>query len=476
MSKNLFMNVVSETIKYFELLQDIPIGVTSSIEELKSSVDSDLPNDGEDPEIALNKLISSVKKGLIHSQNPRYFGFVIGGSTPTSIAADWLTSVWDQNAQVFDTSPAASIIEDIVANWILELLKLPKELSVGFLTGAQMANFTALNVARNAMLEKHGWDIELNGLQGSPNFNILVGESCHGTIHSAIRMMGLGKKNIKSISSDFQGRINIDSLKNELNNCSGPTIICAQAGNVNTGCFDSFEEIIPLAKKHGAWVHIDGAFGLWARTSPKYFHLVTGIEKADSWTVDAHKWLNVSYDSGIVIIRDSKNHYKLKTIQCSYAGQHSEEHRDGSQWVPENSRRARGFVLYAALRNLGRDGVRNIVENSCSLATEFAQQLEKLPNVHVLNNVVLNQVLFRVESESNCDTNSFNNNICEHIQKEGLAWIGTTRWQGKIAMRISVSNWLTTKADVDKTIRSIRNSIEKELQIINNSVLINKTA
>ena len=475
MNNNLFMNVAAETIKYFESLQDIPIGVTSSIEVLKSSADADLPEHGEDPEIALNKLISCVKKGLIHSQNPRYFGFVIGGSTPTSIAADWLTSVWDQNAQVFDTSPAASIIEDIVANWILELLNLPKESGVGFVTGAQMANFTALNVAKNTMLEKHGWDIELNGLQGSPHFNIIVGGSCHGTIHSAVRMMGLGKNNIKSVPSDAQGRINIDSLKNELNNCSGPTIICAQAGNVNTGCFDYFEEIIHLAKKHGAWVHIDGAFGLWARTSPKYCHLVAGIEKADSWTVDAHKWLNVSYDSGIVIIKDSKNHNKLKTIKCSYAGRHSEEYRDGSQWVPENSRRARGFVLYAALRNLGRVGVRKIVENSCSLATEFAHQLEKLPNVHVLNDIVLNQVLFRVESESNCDTNSFNNSICEHIQKEGIAWIGTTRWEGKTAMRISVSNWLTTKVDVDKTIRSIRNSIENELQIINNSILINRT-
>lgn len=470
MSKNLFMNVVSETIKYFELLQDIPIGVTSSIEELKSSVDSDLPDDGEDPEIALNKLISSVKKGLIHSQNPRYFGFVIGGSTPTSIAADWLTSVWDQNAQVFDTSPAASIIEDIVASWILELLSLPKESSVGFVTGAQMANFAALNVARNTMLEKHGWDIELDGLQGSPHFNILVSESCHGTIHSAIRMMGLGNKNIKSILSDSQGRINIDSLKNELNNCSGPTIICIQAGNVNTGAFDSFEEIIPLARKHDAWVHVDGAFGLWACTSSDLYHLVTGIEKADSWTVDAHKWLNVPYDSGIVIIRDSKNHSKLKTAKCSYTGFNREEFRDGSQWVPENSRRARGFVLYAALRNLGRVGVRKIIDNSCFLAKEFARQLEELPNVHVLNNVVLNQVLFRVEPKLDFDTNRFNSNVSKRIQEEGLTWIGTTEWLGQTSMRISISNWLTTEEDVNKTIRSILNSIEIELQKISNPI------
>lgn len=468
MKKELFMNVASEANQYFELLQDTSIGVTSSIEEIKSSVDSDLPNEGEEPLTVIKKLISSVKKGLIHSQSSRYFGFVIGGSTPTSIAADWLTSVWDQNAQVYNTSPAASIIEDIVAQWILELLNLPKESSVGFVTGGQMANFTALNVARNTMLEKFGWDVELNGLQGSPHLNIIVSDSCHGTIHSAIRMIGLGKKNIKSVSSDLQGRINIDSLKDELNNCNGPIIICAQAGNVNTGAFDSFEEIMSLAKQHDAWVHVDGAFGLWACASPRLSHLVTGIEKADSWTVDAHKWLNVPYDSGIVIIRDFQNHRKLKTVQCSYAGSHIDGYRDCSQWVPENSRRARGFVLYAALRNLGRVGLRQIIDNSCFIANEFARQLADLPNVRVLNKVVLNQILFRVEPILDCDTNSFNRNVSKRIQEEGLSWIGTTEWLGETAMRISISNWSTTKDDVDRTIRSIKNSIENELQKIGN--------
>lgn len=468
MKKELFMNVASEANQYFELLQDTSIGVTSSIEEIKSSVDSDLPNEGEEPLVVIKKLISSVKKGLIHSQSSRYFGFVIGGSTPTSIAADWLTSVWDQNAQVYNTSPAASIIEDIVAQWILELLNLPKESSVGFVTGGQMANFTALNVARNTMLEKFGWDVELNGLQGSPHLNIIISDSCHGTIHSAIRMIGLGKKNIKSVSSDLQGRINIDSLKDELNNCNGPIIICAQAGNVNTGAFDSFEEIMSLAKQHDAWVHVDGAFGLWACASPRLSHLVTGIEKADSWTVDAHKWLNVPYDSGIVIIRDFQNHRKLKTVQCSYAGSHIDGYRDCSQWVPENSRRARGFVLYAALRNLGRVGLRQIIDNSCFIANEFARQLADLPNVRVLNKVVLNQILFRVEPILDCDTNSFNRNVSKRIQEEGLSWIGTTEWLGETAMRISISNWSTTKDDVDRTIRSIKNSIENELQKIGN--------
>lgn len=463
MKKELFMNVASEANQYFELLQDTSIGVTSSIEEIKSSVDSDLPNEGEEPLTVIKKLISSVKKGLIHSQSSRYFGFVIGGSTPTSIAADWLTSVWDQNAQIYNTSPAASIIEDIVAQWILELLNLPKESSVGFVTGGQMANFTALNVARNTMLEKFGWDVELNGLQGSPHFNIIVSDSCHGTIHSAIRMIGLGKKNIKSVSSDLQGRINIDSLKDELNNCNGPIIICAQAGNVNTGAFDSFEEIMSLAKQHDAWVHVDGAFGLWACASPRLSHLVTGIEKADSWTVDAHKWLNVPYDSGIVIIRDFQNHRRLKTVQCSYAGSHIDGYRDCSQWVPENSRRARGFVLYAALRNLGRVGLRQIIDNSCFIANEFAQRLADLPNVRVLNKVVLNQILFRVEPILDYDTNLFNSNVSKRIQEEGLSWIGTTEWLGQTSMRISISNWSTTKDDVDRTIRSIKNSIENEL-------------
>ncbi len=463
MDKELFMNVAKTAIQYHDALPDMRVGIPASHDELSSTVNSVLPDEGETPDIAIQTLITSSEKGLINSTHPRYFGFVIGGSTPVSIAADWLTSIWDQNAQVYNTSPAASIIEDVVAQWLLDLLDLPKDAGVGFVTGAQMANFTALTIARNAVLQKHGWDVELNGLQDAPYITVVCGECCHGTIHSAIRLMGLGQKNIRPVCADKQGRIDIDALRKTLDVCSGPTIICAQAGNVNTGAFDPFADIVSLAKEHDAWLHIDGAFGLWASASPRFKHLVSSVNGADSWATDAHKWLNVPYDSGVVIIRDQELHRNLKTVSCAYAGPANVDCRDGSQWVPENSRRARGFVLYAALRNLGRKGVVQIIDNCCDMAQEFANQFAELPHARVLNTIVLNQVLCRLEPESILDIDAFNTAIATRIQQTGICWLGTTQWQGQMALRISVSNWSTTREDVLKSMVSIRNSIDEEL-------------
>lgn len=462
MTKELFMNLAQEAIRYRENIPHLPVGVSMSRDELISLVNTDLPDDGETPDTAIQTLITSVEKGLINSASPRYFGFVVGGSTPVSVAADWLTSVWDQNAQVYATSPAASVIEDVVAQWLLELLGLPQKSSIGFVTGTQMANFTALTIARNVTLQNHGWDIDANGLQGSPHINIVCGECCHATVHSAIHMMGLGTKNVRLVQADAEGRMKLDAFRQTLDTCTGPTIVCVQAGNVNTGAFDPIAEIIALTKKRNIWVHVDGAFGLWAGASPRFKHLVASIEEADSWSTDAHKWLNVPYDSGIVVVRVSEAHRSLKTARCAYAGPTNTTRRDGSQWVPENSRRARGFVLYATLRNLGKKGVRQIIENCCDLAQTFASELSRIPNMRILNQVALNQVLFRIEPKEIADMDTFNASVASRIQQDGICWVGTTQWHGQTALRISVSNWATTSADVQQSIESLVNSIEKE--------------
>jgi len=463
MTKELFMNLAQAAIRYREMLPHLPAGVSTSRDELSALVNSVLPDEGETPDIAIQTLITSVEKGLINNASSRYFGFVVGRSTPVSIAADWLTSVWNQNAQVYTTSPAAAIIEDIVAQWLLELLALPPEASVGLVTGTQMANFTALTIARNVTLQKHGWNIDADGLQGLPHLNIVCGECCHATVHSAIRMMGLGTKNIRAVPADEEGRIRLDAFRQTLAACTGPTIVCVQAGNVNTGAFDPLAEIIALTKKRNIWVHVDGAFGLWAGASPKFKRLVAGVEEADSWATDAHKMLNVPYDSGIVVIRASEAHRSFKTARCAYAGPAHTDCRDGSQWTPENSRRARGFVLYAALRNLGKKGVQQIIENCCDSAQTFASELTRLPHARVLNQVVFYQVLCRIEPKVNVDVDAFNASIASRLQQDGICWIGATQWRGQAALRISVSNWATTRADVQQSIECLANSIEKEL-------------
>jgi glutamate/tyrosine decarboxylase-like PLP-dependent enzyme len=463
MAKDLFMNAAQAAIRYRESLLQLPVGVATSRDDLMSLVNTRLPDDGESPETAIRHLIESAGKGLIHSASSRYFGFVVGGAMPVSVAADWLTSAWNQNAQVYATSPAASIIEDVVARWLLDLLGLPKDAGVGFVTGTQMAHFTALCVARNAVLQRYGWDTDIDGLQGSPHLNIVCGECCHATIHSAVRLMGLGTRNIRIVSSDGEGRMKPESFRTTMKSCSGPTIVCLQAGNVNTGAFDPVSDIIAVAEEHKSWVHIDGAFGLWAGVSPRFRNLVEGIEKADSWATDAHKWLNVPYDSGVVMIRSAEAHRQLKVARCAYAGTADAERRDGSQWVPENSRRARGFVLYAALRHLGRKGVRHLVENCCDMAQIFAAELGRLPHVRILNQVVLNQVLFRIEPPMVAALDDFNTAVAQRLQNAGVCWMGTTQWLGQTVLRVSVSNWATMLADVRLSIGSLADSIEREL-------------
>ncbi len=462
LNKELLTDVIENAIEYINSLSDANVGISLSKDKLFSMIDADLSEYGVSPAAAIKSLIDGVENGLIRSGSPRYFGFVIGGSTPVSIAADWLTTVWDQNAQAYGTSPAAAVMEEVVAKWLLELLGLPESAGVGFVTGAQMANFTALAVARNKVLKDHGWDFDAEGLQGAPHLRVLCSATCHGTVRSAVRLMGLGKKNVETVETDQEGRMDTAAFKRTLGAHSGPTIVCVQAGNVNTGAFDPIADIAVLARERGAWLHVDGAFGLWAAVSPSLKHLIAGIELADSWATDAHKWLNVPYDSGLVIVRQPETHLKLKVEQCTYVGAAQVGYRNGSEWVPENSRRARAFVLYASLRCLGRSGVRRIVENSCEMARLFATELIKLPGVEVLNQVVLNQLLFRIIPTLVTEDKDVHASVAQRIQRTGVCWLGTTHWAGQTVLRISVSNWATTTADIRMSVECIREAIEKE--------------
>ncbi len=462
------IEIIRGEIEYLENVDSLPIGVNKSKEELIRLIDKKLPENGEDFTTALEKLSSGARSGLIGNRNPRYFGYVLAGTTPTAMAADWLTSVWNQNAQVFNSSPAASIFEEIVASWLLELLSLPNYSSLGFVTGGQMANFTAINIARNTVLEKNGWDFDKNGMQGAPFISIYCADVCHGTILSAIRMNGFGEKNIVPISTDPEGRMIISDLEDKLSNHKGPKIICSQAGNVNTGSFDFFEAISELANKHKAWHHIDGAFGLWARTSSNFSELTKGIDKADSWTVDAHKWLSIPFDSGMVITRHKDSLANLKKSRCAYSGIPDDSMRDGSQWVPENSRRARGFVLYATIRNFGRKGISKIIENNCYLARQLAELLNSFRDTKIVNEIHLNQVLCRIEPKNVKELDEFHRKTAQRIQKEGICWLGTSVWNGETVLRMSLTNVYTSSEDITITVNSIRKAIDYVLENDNN--------
>ena len=382
----------------------------------------------------------------------RFFGFVIGGSLPAALAADWLASAWDQNAGLYVAAPAASVVEEVCGAWLSELFGLPEGISFGLVTGGQMANFTALAAARHHVLERAGWDVEADGLLGAPRVRVLVGEERHVTIDRALRFLGLGTSSLRPVPADEQGRMRPDALRSALAESSGPTIVCAQAGNVNTGAFDPLDAICDAAGD--AWVHVDGAFGMWAAASPSLRHLVRGIERADSWATDAHKWLNVPYDSGLAFCAHPDVHRAAMGTQASYLVYSEAGERDQLDWNPEASRRARGFPIYAAIRSLGRSGVADLIDRCCAHARRFAEALAREPGVEVLADVVLNQVLVRFLDPGG-DHDARTRAVVEAVQQDGTCWLGGTTWQGKAAMRISVSNWSTTTEDVDRSVAAI---------------------
>jgi glutamate/tyrosine decarboxylase-like PLP-dependent enzyme len=428
---------------YIDSLGERPVFPDVTPEQLRKALGGPLPDGPIPAEQVIDELAAGAEPGLVAMGSGRYFGFVIGGALPAALAADWLTSAWDQNAGLYVGGPSASVVEQITRDWLLELLGLPGESSIGFVTGTQVAHVTGLAAARWHVLDAVGWDVGREGLTGSPRIRVLVGEQGHVTVDRALRLLGLGAPT--TVAADDQGRMQPDALAEALAGAAGPTIVCAQAGEVNTGAFDPLPAIAELSRDAGAWLHVDGAFGIWAAVSPRLRHLVNGIELADSWTTDAHKWLNVPYDSGIVLCAHPESHRAAMAATASYLIQDegSRRVRDQMDWVPEFSRRARAFAVYAALRSLGRSGVVELVERCCDAATRFSEAIVELPGVELLNDVVLNQVLFRFESDEQTDE------VLRQVQASSRVWLSGTTWNGRKAIRVSVSNWQTGDEEID---------------------------
>jgi glutamate/tyrosine decarboxylase-like PLP-dependent enzyme len=435
--------------RFLETLDERPVGAAADATAINAALGGPLPEEGEDPAAVIDALAAGADAGIVASAGPRHFGFVIGGSVPAALAADWLVSAWDQCAAFHSLSPAAAAIEEIAAGWALELLGLPATASVGFVTGGQGANTTGLAAARHAVLARAGWDVERFGLTGAPRVHVVCGEQAHVSIYSALRLLGLGAELAVRVPADAQGRMEAAALKSTLAGLEGPVIVCAQAGNVATGAFDPFEPIAEACAARGAWLHIDGAFGLWAAAAPSTRELLRGAERADSWAVDCHKWLNVPYDSALAIVADPPTHLGAMSFAASYlvvdAGQ-----RDSSSYVPESSRRARAVPVYAALRSLGRSGVAAIVERNCGHARRMAARLAEIPGAEVLNDVVLNQVLVRFAGGDD-----LNRAAVEAVQRDGTCWLGGAQWDGQAVLRVAFSNWSTTDADVDRSAAAI---------------------
>jgi glutamate/tyrosine decarboxylase-like PLP-dependent enzyme len=441
--------------EYLAGLDERHAGALTDDTGLVAQLGGPLPDEGEDPERVVEEMARAFDSGLVATAGPRYFGFVIGGQLPAAAGADLLTGVWAQNANLHALSPAAAAAELVAGPWMLDLLGLPGDASFGFPTGAAMGSMVGLAVGRHVVLGRAGWDVEGRGLYGAPEIKVIVGDEVHSTLLGGLQYLGLGRERLTRIPTDEQGRMRADALPSALD-LNAPTIVAIQAGNVNTGAFDPADAVADALSDHpNAWIHVDGAFGLWAAASPELHHLVAGVERADSWATDAHKWLNVGYDCGFVAVRDAEAHRAaIASARAAYLMQDA-DHRDNWEYVLDSSRRARGFVVYAALRSLGRNGVREMVERCCQLARRMADRLRPVDGMEILNDVVLNQVLVRVTPPDGGDADAFTREVMLRVQEEGEAWMGGTTWHGLGAMRISVSNWSTTEADIDRTADAI---------------------
>jgi len=419
-------------------------------DELRRRLDLPLPTSGQAAARVVDELAAAVEPGIVAMGGPRYFGFVVGGALPSSLAADWLTSAWDQMSGLYVGSPAAAVVEEVVADWVLELLRLPSSASVGFTTGATMANFTALAAARHLVLRRRGWDVESDGLQAAPPIRVIVGADVHASLLVALRYVGLGAGRAERVPTDEAGRMDVEALAAALADHDEPTIVCAQLGEVNTGACDPIGAIAPHVRAHpNAWLHVDGAFGLWAAASPRLRELVDGHDAADSWSTDAHKWLNVPYDAGIVVVRDGAAHRAAMSTSAAYLPPAPDAQRDPFDWVPEMSRRARAFTLYAAIRELGADGIAAMIERCCDLARRLAQRLGQAEGVRILNQVVLNQVLVGVGDPD------VTRDVVARLAADGTMWAGGTMFHGQPAVRVSVSNWSTRADDIDAAAEAI---------------------
>ncbi len=447
--REILTRVLDEAESFLGGLDERPVRAARDVDEVAAALGRPLADRGEDPLAVLEELIAGAGPGVLASPSGRFFGWVIGGVLPAALGADWLTSVWDQNAGLLATSPAASGAERVAARWLLDLLGLPDTAAVGFVTGAMMANFTCLAAARHEVYRRIGYDVDRDGLAGAPPLTVVMGAERHDTIDAALRYLGLGPGRAVVIGADEQGRLRVDALAAALSTVPpGPLIVCLQAGNVNSGSFDPFDAVVDLAHSRGAWVHVDGAFGLWAGAAPERRNLTAGVERADSWATDGHKTLNVPYDSGFAIVAQSDALYDAMGVHAAYLIQ--DERPDPLASVPEFSRRARGFAVWAAVRSLGRLGVAEMVERFCAHAGRFAALLREIEGVEVLNDVVFTQVCVYFGSDE------VTREVGRHLMREGTAWMTPSVWRGRPVLRISVSNWRTTEVDVDRTVEAVR--------------------
>lgn len=453
--RQLLASTAAQAATFLESLDERGVAAPASLEELRGRFDVDLQDEPLDPQQVVDELVAAADRGIVAIPSGRYFGFVIGGGLPAALAADWMTAVWDQNAGLYVGGPAAAVAEETAGRWLIEILGLPSAASFAVVTGAQMAHFTVLAAARHRLLAAEGWDVNRDGLFGAPPLRVLVGADRHATIDRALRYLGIGTASVQEVTTDHNGRMDVGHLASLLDAADDPTIICAQAGEVNTGAFDPIDEICRLAEPAAAWVHVDGAFGLWAAVDEGRRHLVAGLDRADSWTTDAHKWLNVPYDCGLAFCAHPDSHRAAMAVRADYLV-HAEDGgpREEMDWNPEFSRRARGFAVYAALRSLGRSGITNLVQRSCRHAERFARELSREPGVEVLNDVVLNQVLVRFHG-SNADADAHTRAVVERVQHSGECFMSGTTWHGAQAMRISVVNWQTNDDDVGRAIAAV---------------------
>jgi glutamate/tyrosine decarboxylase-like PLP-dependent enzyme len=452
---SLLTRTMKHALSYLESLDDRVVCATATVAELRGALARPLPETGVEAAQVIDDLVHDATGGLLASPSGRFFGWVIGGTLPAALAADWLASAWDQNAAIYACGPAAAIVEEICGEWLKELLGIPRSASFALVTGCQMAHTTALAAARHKVLAERGWDVEHRGLIGAPPIRLLTTENRHETLVRAVRLLGLGDAAIEFVGCEDDGRMHMTGLERTLRNSpDAATIVCLQAGDLHTGLYDPFAEACRIAHGNGAWVHIDGAFGLWAATSERLRHLLAGAELADSWATDGHKWLNVPYDCGLVFVADAEAHRAAMEQSASYRIRVADA-RDQLDWNPEWSRRARGFPVYAAIRSLGRRGIAELVERCCKHAHRLVTEIGALPGAEVVALPQINQGLVRfLSADGNHDRRT--DAIIEGIRVKGVAWFGGTMWNNKRVMRISVCSWRTSEEDVDRAIDSVR--------------------
>ncbi len=455
---------LSHALSHLENLDRLPVSAPVPLLQLRARFDRPLTDRGVDPVTVIEDLVADAAGGVLGSTGGRFFGWVIGGSVPAALAADWLVSAWDQNAAIHACGPAVAVMEEIAGKWLKDLLRLPSEASFAFTTGSQLAHLTGLAAARHALLARHGWDVERRGLAGAPQIRIFSSNQRHGSIERAVRLLGLGHGNVLDLPVDGQGRLVPDALATGLGTDSDrPTLVILQAGDLHMGAFDPFVELVPVAHRHGAWVHVDGAFGLWANASPRYRHLLAGVELADSWVADGHKWLNVPYDSGYVFVADPQAHREAVSHRTSYTT-FVEGARDQIDWNPEWSRRARAVTTYAAIRQLGRRGIAGLIERTCRLAQTLVTGIGALPGAETVWEPTINQGLVRFLSRkpnaTAADHDARTDEVIANTIRNGEAFFGGTTWRGMRCMRVSVCNWQTSDEDVNHAIAAIGKALE----------------